>query len=40
METIGRVYLNLGDWMFHRTYGRLAEGRLTLERWAPPGDPA
>lgn len=29
------VYLNLGDWMVHRTYGRLSEGRLTLERWEP-----
>lgn len=29
------VYLNLGDWMHHRTYGRLAEGRLELLRWQP-----
>lgn len=37
-EVDGRVYLNLGDWMLHRTYGLLADGRLSLERWRPdPG---
>ncbi|HUP01670.1 MAG TPA: UDP-2,3-diacylglucosamine diphosphatase [Gemmatimonadota bacterium] len=29
------VYLNLGDWIEHRTYGRLCEGRLTLETFEP-----
>jgi hypothetical protein len=31
----GGVYLNLGDWILHRTYGRLEDGRLTLERFTP-----
>ena len=33
LETPGGLYLNLGDWILHRTYGRLEEGRLTLERF-------
>jgi len=36
----GGVYLNLGDWTVHRTYGRLVDGRLSLERFddrAPRG---
>jgi len=32
-ETERGVYLNLGDWMAHRTFGRLADGRLELVRW-------
>ena len=31
----GGVYLNLGDWTVHRTYGRLADGELSLERFRP-----
>lgn len=27
------VYLNVGDWMRHFTYGRLYKGNLTLEKW-------
>jgi UDP-2,3-diacylglucosamine hydrolase len=27
------VYLNVGDWRRHFTYGLLCEGRLTLEHW-------
>ncbi|HEY7472340.1 MAG TPA: UDP-2,3-diacylglucosamine diphosphatase [Gemmatimonadota bacterium] len=30
------VYLNLGDWTVHRTYGRLEDGRLSLMRFRPP----
>ena len=33
LETPGGLYLNLGDWILHRTFGRLEEGRLTLERF-------
>ena len=33
LETSHGVYLNLGDWILHRTYGRLEDGRLTLERF-------
>lgn len=29
------VYLNLGDWIEHRTYGRLVDGRLSLETFVP-----
>jgi UDP-2,3-diacylglucosamine hydrolase len=29
----GGVYLNLGDWTVHRTYGRLTGGTLSLERF-------
>ena len=29
----GGVYLNLGDWTVHRTYGRLVGGALSLERF-------
>lgn len=32
-ELDGGVYLNLGDWTIHRTYGRLEDGRLSLERF-------
>lgn len=28
------VYINLGDWIEHRTYGRLLDGELTLESFA------
>ncbi|HUP18975.1 MAG TPA: UDP-2,3-diacylglucosamine diphosphatase [Gemmatimonadota bacterium] len=34
-ETERGVYLNLGDWMAHRTFGRLADGRLDLVHWDP-----
>lgn len=38
-ELRGGVYLNLGDWTVHRTYGRLKDGRLTIERFdGPPAD--
>lgn len=33
LETPHGIYLNLGDWILHRTYGRLEDGRLTLERF-------
>ena len=29
----GGLYLNLGDWTVHRTFGRLTDGRLSLERF-------
>ncbi len=29
----GGVYLNIGDWVDHRSYGKLADGALTLERF-------
>lgn len=32
-ETAHGVYLNLGDWLTHRTYGRLADDDLSLERF-------
>jgi UDP-2,3-diacylglucosamine hydrolase len=32
-EHHGGVYLNLGDWTVHRTYGRLVDGTLSLERF-------
>lgn len=31
------VYLNLGDWVIHRTYARLADGELSLETFHPAG---
>jgi UDP-2,3-diacylglucosamine hydrolase len=31
LETEHGLYLNLGDWIEHRTYGRLEGGQLTLE---------
>jgi len=34
LETPHGVYLNLGDWILHRTYGRLQGGWLALERYA------
>lgn len=33
-ELAGGVYLNLGDWTVHRTYGKLEGGRLSLERFS------
>ncbi len=33
LETADGIYLNLGDWILHRTFGRLEGGRLTLERF-------
>lgn len=34
ITTIGRgTYVNLGDWISHRTYGALAGGAMTLRRW-------
>ncbi len=38
-EHPGGVYLNLGDWTVHRTYGRLAAGTLSLERFTPSPPP-
>jgi UDP-2,3-diacylglucosamine hydrolase len=32
-ELPGGVYLNLGDWTVHRTYGRLVDGVFSLERF-------
>jgi UDP-2,3-diacylglucosamine hydrolase len=32
-EIQGGVYVNLGDWISHHTYGELVEGRLTLKTW-------
>lgn len=29
----GHTYVNIGDWMHHYSYGRLEEGRLSLEYW-------
>jgi UDP-2,3-diacylglucosamine pyrophosphatase LpxH len=29
------LYLNLGDWTVHRTYGRLKDGVLSIERFGP-----
>ena len=30
------LYLNLGDWTVHRTYGRLKDGVLSIERFGAP----
>jgi hypothetical protein len=30
------LYLNLGDWTVHRTYGRLKDGVLSIERFGEP----
>ncbi len=35
LETDHGLYLNLGDWIEHRTYGRLEDGELTLETFDP-----
>jgi UDP-2,3-diacylglucosamine hydrolase len=36
-STHGRgLYLNLGDWTVHRTYGRLKDGVLSIERFGEP----
>lgn len=32
----GGLYLNLGDWTVHRTYGRLKDGVLSIERFGEP----
>jgi len=29
----GGTYVNLGDWITHRTYGTLTEGVISLQRW-------
>jgi UDP-2,3-diacylglucosamine pyrophosphatase LpxH len=29
----GKSFLLLGDWISHFTYGKLEQGRLTLENW-------
>ena len=29
----GKIYLNIGDWITHFTYGRLRDGKLTLQTW-------
>lgn len=34
-ETDHGIYLNLGDWVTRRTYGRLRDGRLSLESFEP-----
>ncbi len=33
----GGIYINLGDWITHYTFGKLEDGILTLERWGVPG---
>ncbi|MDX1660734.1 MAG: UDP-2,3-diacylglucosamine diphosphatase [Gemmatimonadota bacterium] len=33
------VYLNLGDWVTHRTYARLRDGELALETFRPTSGP-
>ncbi len=33
----GGVYINLGDWITHYTFGKLEKGILSLERWETPG---
>ena len=33
LATPDGIYVNLGDWISHRTYGRLEGGELTLERY-------
>lgn len=35
LETPHGVYLNLGDWIQHRTYARLENGQLRLETFTP-----
>lgn len=35
VELAGGVYLNLGDWITHRTFGRLRDGELTLQDYRP-----
>ncbi|MGH7551022.1 MAG: UDP-2,3-diacylglucosamine diphosphatase [Gemmatimonadota bacterium] len=35
LETPHGLYLNLGDWILHRTYGRLEDGELMLETFTP-----
>lgn len=35
LETPHGLYLNLGDWIEQRTYGRLESGELTLESFVP-----
>jgi len=32
----GGIYINLGDWIRHYTFGKLEEGKLSLERWGVP----
>jgi len=32
----GGVYINLGDWINHYTFGKLEKGVLSLERWRVP----
>lgn len=33
------VYLNLGDWAVHRTFGRLEDGDFSIERFVAGGSP-
>ena len=33
-----KVYINLGDWLRHDTYGVLRDGEMTLEQYGAPGD--
>jgi UDP-2,3-diacylglucosamine hydrolase len=33
----GGLYINLGDWITHRTYGMVRDGAMTLERWTTEG---
>ncbi len=33
----GGIYINLGDWINHYTFGKLENGILTLEKWGVPG---
>jgi len=36
-KLVGGIYINLGDWITHYTFGKLEDGILTLERWGVPG---
>jgi UDP-2,3-diacylglucosamine hydrolase len=31
-----KIYLNIGDWITHFSYGRLRDGKLTLQVWEDP----
>jgi UDP-2,3-diacylglucosamine hydrolase len=38
LEIDGRLYVNLGAWMVHRTFGLLRAGNLTVETYSRPGE--
>jgi UDP-2,3-diacylglucosamine hydrolase len=35
----GKTYLNIGDWITHFTYGRLRDGKLSLQVWEDRSQP-